>query len=480
MESSTPFAGSADVFAWISGFINLERGQSTRSFRLDRMKLIAELAGNPENCAPSIHMAGSKGKGSITAMAASMLQAAGYRTSRYASPHVADFRERISLGNDFFDEETYRKAGEELGAVINTLLCAQGKESNLFNNKNEDGEEPTFFELMTLWFFLCSRNAGVKAMAVETGMGGRLDATNVLDPLVSVISLIELEHTEYLGNTLGAIAGEKAGIIKYGRPLVLAEQKEEALGVFRQKVIETKSPFYYFPEWGEINNIKLQKEGTFFTLKLKNPRSGKDDIMLKDLKIPIPGEVQANNAGLAILALKTSFQNITGEAIRKGLENFSIPGRFELLSGDPILIIDGAHTPASAEACIRTFTELYGRGAVLIFGCAAGKDSKTMASLFIPCFSRIIITTPGAFKKSSPETVYHDFLLAANEYSKNTNDSPEQKSGKARIVPPEIFFIPQTEKALDTALEFGRELQLPILGAGSFYLASEIRHMLFV
>ena len=457
MESLTPFTGSLGVYEWISGFINMERGQSFRSFRLDRMRILAELAGNPETCAPAIHVAGSKGKGSVTGMIAAILNQAEYHCGCYASPHVVDFRERVSMGTRFFDERVYSEAGEELRRITETLIGSTNPEYAVFHKGNETGEEPTFFELMTLWFFLCSRAAKVKAMAVETGMGGRLDATNILDPLASVITIIELEHTEILGNTIEAIAGEKAGIIKKGRPVIAAGQKPEALEVFRQKARETQSPLFYFPEWGEVHDVKLQKEGTLFSLKLKEPVDG-GLLHFKDLRVSIPGEIPAENAGLAILAIKANYPEIPEKIIRKALEGFSIPGRFQRILSDPVLIIDGAHTHKSAESCVNTFNALYGSGGILIFGCAAGKDIRAMAGIFIRGFSRIIITTPGAFKKSSPEETYQTFNELASK----------EEAG------PEILFIPDTEKALKTALELGRELNLPILGTGSFYLAGEL------
>ena len=201
------FLTSAEVFSWLDRFINLERGQSPKSFRLDRMQIICELAGSPERCCPSIHIAGSKGKGSITAMIAAILEAGGFRVGRYMSPHVSDVRERMCLGNCFFDESIFCAAGDELRQLVDVRLPAL--KSSLFNPDCELGEEPTYFELLTLYFFLCARKAGCDIMVVETGMGGRLDCTNVVDPLVSVISLIELEHTKYLGNTISAIAMRK-------------------------------------------------------------------------------------------------------------------------------------------------------------------------------------------------------------------------------------------------------------------------------
>ncbi|MDR1587474.1 MAG: tetrahydrofolate synthase, partial [Treponema sp.] len=240
--ADSSFKNSAEVFSWLSRFINLEKGQTPKSFRLDRMEFLAALAGRPERCAPSIHIAGSKGKGSVTGMLSSMLEAAGRRVARYMSPHVSDYRERISLGASFFDEDVYRAAGGEVRRIAESL-GAGNSGAGPFDPRHEEGEGPSFFELLTLFFFLCARRGNCDVMVVETGMGGRLDSTNIVNPLVSVITVIELEHTEFLGNTLAAVAGEKAGIIKPGRPLVLGEQPPGALEVFRKRAAEKGSPF---------------------------------------------------------------------------------------------------------------------------------------------------------------------------------------------------------------------------------------------
>ncbi|MDR0998778.1 MAG: tetrahydrofolate synthase, partial [Treponema sp.] len=279
---------SSDVFAWIGGFINMGRGQSYRSFRLDRMRVLSALASSPEKCAPVIHVAGSKGKGSVTGMIAAMLEAEGLKAARYTSPDVMEKRERITLGNSFFDESVYVEAGRELAAVVEKLRFLSGPDARLFDPSREEGEEPTFFELITLYFFLCARTARCDAMVVETGMGGRLDATNIVESLVSVITLIEIEHAEYLGDTLAAIAGEKAGIIKAGKPLILAAQEDEALRVFRREAAEKNSPLVYFPERAGVSQAGTGKAGTSFTLNFFD-----DAFFPRPLRLflPIPGTV---------------------------------------------------------------------------------------------------------------------------------------------------------------------------------------------
>jgi dihydrofolate synthase/folylpolyglutamate synthase len=455
MTTQAEFSSSSGVFAWLAGFINLERGQTSKSFRLERMELLAGMAGHPEKCAPLIHVAGSKGKGSVTGMIAAMLEKRGVKTARYTSPHVSEYRERIALGSGFFEESCYIAAGEELRELLRRLPGKGKKAEALFNPAFQGGEEPSFFELLTLYFFLCARRAGCGAMVVETGMGGRLDATNIVDPLVSVITAIELEHTEYLGNTIEAIAFEKAGIVKPGRPVVLMGQPsdagQQAVEVFRKAAAEKGAPLTYFPEAAYIENIRFDENKTVFTLGIikDDPFGGP-----LELAVSIPGEVQAKNAGLAVLALKEAFPDISREAVSEGLRDFSLPARFERLMDAPPFVIDGAHTPKSAEYCVNTFTALYGEGGLLIFGCAAKKDARSMAQILAPHFSRIIITAPGVFKTSDPEAVYRTFL--------------EFKDGGA------LFYIADTGQALKKLLALRRESGLPALGTGSFYLAAVI------
>ncbi|MDR2111388.1 MAG: tetrahydrofolate synthase, partial [Spirochaetaceae bacterium] len=449
----SPFASSAEVFAWMSRFINLEQGQKPSSFRPERMEIIAALAGHPEKAVPLIHTAGSKGKGSVTGMISAILEEEGLRPARYLSPHVTEYRERITQGNRFFDESVYIEAGNELRGISETLMDRNKGEYRLFHSHDGESDGPTFFELLTLYFFLCARLARCGVMAVETGMGGRLDPTNIADPLVSVITAIELEHTEFLGDTIAAVAGEKAGIIKPRKPLVLAEQVPEALAVFKDAAAVKKAPLYYFPDTAAVENLQVHRGGTDFTLSFKQPVFFSGPL---DISLSVPGMVQAQNAGLAVLALRIAFPFIGADTIRRGLKNFTLPARFERLGEEPPVIIDGAHTPASVEFCVQTFTSLYGEGGILLFGCAAGKNAEAMARLLLPHFSHAVITTPGTYKTSEPEMVYGIFRSHAGKDA-------------------EVVFIRETEKAIQYVLDLGRERALPVLGTGSFYLAAEIR-----
>jgi len=397
-------------------------------------------------------MAGSKGKGSVTSMVASILEAQGLKAARYMSPHVSDFRERVSLGNSFFAEDVYRAAGDELRDLVENRLPAA--RVALFDPTTEEGEAPTYFELLTLFYFLCARIGGCDVMVVETGMGGRLDCTNVVTPLVSAITLIELEHTEWLGDTIAAIAGEKAGIIKPGRPVVLARQKAEALEVFQKRAAERNSPLFYFPDIASVQDVRLHSGGTDFSLAFngKGPARGPQSL---ELSIPIPGLVQAENAGIAVSAVRIAFPEIGDDVIRLGLERARTPARFEKVAEDPPFILDGAHTPESVSLCAETFCSLYGEGGILLFSCAADKNVAAMAELLLPRFSRVIVTRPGNVRSSNPDEILRAFSRGAGA----------DKTG----------LVPDAGDATRRTLALSREKGLPVLCTGSFYLAAEVR-----
>ncbi|WP_304226188.1 folylpolyglutamate synthase/dihydrofolate synthase family protein [Gracilinema caldarium] len=453
------FSGSQEVFSWLSGFINFERGLSAKAFRLDRMHILAELAGHPELSAPVIHIAGSKGKGSVTTMIASMLHEAGFKTGRYVSPHITEYRERVSLADRFFDESVYAEAGNELKELVNRAVLQYPA---LFSPDAPEGESPTFFELLTLYFFLCCRASRCDVMVVETGMGGRLDATNIVDPILSVITPIELEHTQYLGNTIEAIAGEKAGIIKPGRPVLVSEQREEAYRVFQSTAKTCSSPLWYIPELAKINQLKVSKGGTEFSININkrmphsplNDGSGKTAFFIN---LSLVGAIQAHNALQAYTAVRLTYPEINQEILLKGLKKTRIPARFERIREEPDIIIDGAHTPRSIKLCTETFVSLYGSGNILLFACAADKDAASMAQILLPHFNQIVLTTPGSFKKSDLEKTRKAFTDIQDSFNVD------------------IECIPDTEEAIRRTFMLSKQQHKAVLAAGSFYLAAEVR-----
>jgi dihydrofolate synthase/folylpolyglutamate synthase len=449
------FTGSEEVYGWISAFINLERGiggSPREHFKLDRMAALAKIAAHPEACAPVIHLAGSKGKGSAAAMISAILSEAGIKTVRYLSPHVSCWKERIGSAGGFLEERVYVDAGNELLSVYNEFKRT-GRRTGI--------KEPTFFELFTLYFFLCARAWDAKMMVVETGIGGRLDATNIVEPLGSVITRIEMEHTGYLGGTLEAIAREKAGIIKRGRPVFCAVQEKAALSPLRKKAASLDAPFYRVDDHAQVKNICVHFDRTEFTLLLNN--------VCGDYSLPVAGKVYADNAALAVLTITTLFPDmISGEIIKNGLEACALPCRFEQLAADPqapAIVADGAHTPESAALCARTFCGLYGEEALLLFACSRDKNAAAMAKILAARFSRIVITSTGNSRAFDPKALYSLFLSA----------------GKASPLPAgvkSIELIPDTAEAVKHALDLRARTRKPLLGTGSFYLAAALRNAL--
>jgi dihydrofolate synthase/folylpolyglutamate synthase len=470
------FSSADAVFAYLDRFISADVWAIPKHMRAERLALLAEAGGHPERCAPAFHVAGSKGKGSVTGMLAAALDAAGKRVVWYVSPHVADVRERIMLGKGFLDEAVYTACGDETVALRDRICDAARPEYRLFQGKEENCYPPTYFELLTLYSFFCARMAGADMQVVETGMGGRFDPTNIVDPLVSVISVIELEHTAFLGNTLAEIAFEKAGIIKPGKPVVLAEQHPEALPVFQKVAAERNAPLYYLPDMVSVENVRVSGSGTEFTLVPKNRAVFPAAL---ELSIGIPGAVQAKNAALAVAALKVAALKIAAleiaalktaalerampemgdDVIKAALRGFSLPARFEKVADNPAVVIDGAHTALSVDLAIREWTALYGDGGVLLFGCAEDKNVTAMARALLPHFSGIIITTPGSYKVSYPEKVFDVF------------------TAEAALINPscKITLVAKTQEAVDAVVAESRAKNLPLFCTGSFYLAAETR-----
>lgn len=422
------------VFEAFLPYANLERGQSVGTFRLDRMRALCDLAGHPEASFRSVHVAGSKGKGSVSAMLASVIAAQGFRVGLYTSPHVIEFKERIQVVGEEIPDSAFLECGERIARFL----------SDWEKSSHAELGPPTFFELVTLLSFMVFRERRCEWAVIEVGLGGRLDSTNVILPEASVLTAIELEHTEYLGHTIPDIAFEKAGIIKPGRAAFAGKMRSEALEVMRRRAEELGSPFVYAPERSRVESAAPTPRGMVASLVLVD-RAGAERRL--DLSLRLSGRIQAENAALAACVAVELFPGIGDDALIGGLDRATVPARFQLLSEDPPVVADGAHTPDSAALCLETWLALYGPGGTLVFGCAADKDSKAMASILADSFDRVIVTAPGSFKKSSPIGAFEDF-----------------RSGSRTLV-----LEPDTRRALKLAREKGEKTLI----TGSFYLAAE-------
>jgi dihydrofolate synthase/folylpolyglutamate synthase len=350
-------------------------------FDLRRMKLLLRMLGEPHIKARSVHIAGTKGKGSTAAMISSVLSCAGHKTGLYTSPHLVDLTERISVDGKDISRQEITDIVAELQPIISHI-----------NFHAEYGKLSTFEVLTAMGFVYFARN-GAKLQVLETGMGGRLDATNVIEPLVAVITLIGLDHTAVLGNTLGLIAGEKAGIIKRGSTVVSAVQPEAAAVVIREQCLKKEAKLI---DVG--NSIQCRHAGYENRFQLFEIISERNSY---DIKLPLVGSYQGGNLCCAVAALEELTEKgipISKEEIEVGLQRVNWPGRFQVVTSHPLVIVDGAHNPEAIRALMGSLDHyIAGHGykngrRTLVLGISSDKDLQGMAALLRGFFNRVIIT----------------------------------------------------------------------------------------
>ncbi len=435
---------------WLGSYLNFEKNPQKNIFWLDTIDFLCKRFDNPQDNSPCFHVAGSKGKGSVSRMISAILEEAGFSVGVYSSPHIVDFRERISKPNSFFNESVYEETVKELVPKIESIIP-----------EDLPGGRPlTWFELVTTYAFLCFRRAKVDWSVYEVGMGGRLDATNVLRPKLCCITPIELEHTEFLGNTLEKIAGEKAGIIKNCTPVIIAPQQNQVINdVFIQKAEEKHAPCYFIDKLVDKIDYNFDKNTKKMHISIESSifsRTINADLSLL-------GQMQAQNAAQASIAVKKIFPNLDESIIEKGLEKAFLPGRFEIIAnpycfeGIPSLILDGAHTVNSIALTLNTLKSLFGDKDInLLFACAADKDIVHIASLFKDIFKHVYVTRPGEKKESNLEKEIESFT--------NANISFQSC----------VDYIQSIKTALKESSEKGEIL----LVTGSFYLIAEVKKYL--
>lgn len=368
---------------------------------LETVGHLLALLDNPQGGLPSIHIGGTNGKGSTAAMLAAMLQAAGYRTGLYTSPHLLGFTERIRIDGVPIGEAEVT----HLAAQLRTLCAEHFAQYPIPNPPSDRLPHPTFFELTTAMAFLHFQRQAVEVAVIEVGLGGRFDATNIITPRVAVVTNVSLEHQEYLGRTLPEIAMEKAGIIKAGVPVVTAT-RDEAFEVIRRTASERGAPLLHIPASYSWTIGASGMSGQ--SLDLTGPNRRYDA-----LEIPLAGRHQAENAVTAIAAaelLDAQGFRLSETVIRRGLTQASWPGRLQIVADRPRILLDGAHNPAGAQALsafVQEHRPTLGR-LVLVFGVLKDKDWETMLALLGPLADQIILTHPPADRGADP----HDLLLA--------------------------------------------------------------------
>ena len=356
-------------------------------FNLDRMRKLMELLGNPERDFKIVHIAGTKGKGSVSAMCASVLQAQGYLTGLYTSPHMVDFNERIQINGDFISKE-------DLVTIVDTLKPI-----------TKQVPEITTFELTTALAFVFFSNKKVDFAIIEVGLGGRLDATNVVSPMISVITSISYDHVSILGNTLSEIAGEKGGIIKPNTPVVIAPQKTEALirlkEIAREKnapVIQVGRDYLYAADthnlMGQSFLIWTPEEQPLVDTFIES--AGRDIWSPIRIKIPLLGYHQIENAATAYATLKTLEKygvSIGQKAYLTGFGSVQWPGRLEILHRHPVVVVDSAHNRYSAQVLRKAMDDYFpGLPIILVFGASEDKDIDGMFQELIPRVWKVIAT----------------------------------------------------------------------------------------
>jgi dihydrofolate synthase/folylpolyglutamate synthase len=373
----------------------LRVGYNHTNFNLSRMLRILAALGNPHKKIKTVHVAGTKGKGSTCHMIASMLHNAGYRTGLYTSPHFVDIRERIRIDDELISEAEFTRLIAKIAPVVQKL----------------QRDDPTFFEIMTAAAFLYYATKKVDIAVIETGLGGRLDSTNVLKPEVCGITSISYDHVAQLGNTLEKIATEKAGIFKPGVPVISAPQVPVVRRVLRKAAEQVGCPLRILGEDIEFSYRfeSSRATGPHTRVCISTPTSRFDH-----LRVPLLGEHQAHNCGVAlgmVDALRQCKFTVPEQAAIDGLAKVKVQGRLEQIREHPRTIVDAAHNAASVSALMRAIGQNISYDSmVVIFGCAQDKDIDGMLDQIQLGADKVIFTTIGTPRSANPHELLTRFM----------------------------------------------------------------------
>jgi dihydrofolate synthase/folylpolyglutamate synthase len=374
-----------DALIYLYSFTDYEKrgfaAYAPEFYNLDRVRDLLALMGEPQRTFQAVHIAGTKGKGSTAAMIESVLRAAGHRTALYTSPHLHSFRERIQVAGELIPEEDVVRLVDEMRPLV---LQVEGI---------------TTFEIITCLAFAWFAEQGVEWAVVEVGLGGRLDATNVLEPALTVITPISLDHVAILGDTLAQIAGEKAGIIKPGVPLVCAPQPDEALATIRAECEEQGAPLTLVGRDWTWAPGAADLDGQVFTVRHR----GREEL---ELHLPLLGEHQLANATTAIAALARLVQGglrVPASALREGLRTVRWPGRLEILGRDPVVVVDGAHNGDSARKLSAALQAMGGyRDLIIVLGGSADHLTPELMDALLGGAARAIATRASHPRSATP------------------------------------------------------------------------------
>jgi len=439
------FATYQDAIDWLFSATDYEKMRRVRynadTFDLARMTALLRRLGPPHEGRRFIHIAGTKGKGSTATMVNEVLRAAGHRVGLYTSPHVTDMRERVRLNGEMISEDTLRDVIGRVRSAVEAVAAEPNRTA------------PTYFEILTAVALVYFRDTNADAAVLEVGLGGRLDATNVVTPLACGITSISIDHVAQLGHTLEEIAGEKAGIIKPGVPVVSAPQSAEALAVVERVAADRGAPLWIVGREIEIADFDHEAAGNGVgsRVTIRTPLRQYDDI-----RLAAAGRHQAVNAAVAVGLLERAAErglDWPPRALRDGLAAARPRARVEVLGRRPTVVNDGAHNPASMHALVEVLTDAVPHERlILVFASSADHDYAANLACILPLADHVILTTSSSPKSAAPAD-----LAAA--------------LGATRPLPVEL--IPDASAAADRALALAGPDDL-LCFTGSFYLAGLI------
>ncbi|MBU3131429.1 bifunctional folylpolyglutamate synthase/dihydrofolate synthase [Clostridium gasigenes] len=415
-----------------------EVGNFGSNYGLKRTFRLLELLGNPQNKIKLIHIAGTNGKGSTTAMISKILMGNGYKVGMYTSPFLEEFEERIQINRVDIPKEKLANLMDELKIAVDKVI-------------EEGYNHPTEFEIITCLMFLYFYKENIDFGVIEVGLGGRLDSTNVITPIISIITSISYDHTNILGNTLTKISREKSGIIKECVPVVIFPQEEEVLKVIKSKCKELNAPLHIINEIdSELIEI-LQEEKPYQKVKIKGIKAE------YNIKLPLLGEHQILNLSLAIKAIELLEKNkkvkISKEILEKSLEDVCWNGRLEVMKKSPLVVLDGAHNIQGITTLKQNIEKYFKyKNIYLILGILADKDVEEMIKVITPMAKEVYAVTPNSIRAELAEDLKNEVL----KYNEN------------------CIAFEKYEYALNKALEIAKEDDI-IVACGSLYMVGGMR-----
>lgn len=405
------------------------------NFGLARIQKLLELLGNPEKVFETIHVAGTNGKGSVCAYTSNILTAAGYKTGLFTSPHLHSYTERIKINGVDIPREAVARYIEQFKPLILQMV-------------DEGYEHPTEFEVNTALAFKYFADEKVNIAVIEVGLGGAIDSTNVINPVVTAITNVSLDHTDYLGNSVEEIASVKAGIIKKGVPCITAT-KGSALQVISARCDNIQAPLIVIDQ--DINLIYFKEYITETEMTFKYGEK-----VLPTVKISLLGEHQKFNVGVAVgivQALREKGFSISDEALLKGFNNTKWPARLEVLSREPLILLDAAHNAAGAQVLAKALEKILSQKAVFVLGILADKERKRIISELMPYAEHVIVTKPNTPRAGNWLEVYE--VINGQKISS------------------------EVEENIIKAVEKARKYLRPVVITGSIYMVAEARaHLL--